>query len=214
MQYTLSFIIGYLLGSIPTAYLILKKSKNIDITKEGSKNVGALNSYEVSNSKLLGLLVLIIDFAKGFAAVFLVQQLFGNDFIYSVLAIGAAVLSHCYSPWIKFKGGRGLATALGGSVLFAYSVPVIWAVFWIVAFLFRRHIHFSNITATILTGAIAISNSDILNKYTKERADENWIFGISVALVMAIIMSRHIEPFKEWFFSQKRKSVKDSYETD
>ncbi len=144
----------------------------------------------------------------------MVQQIFGNDFLYSVLALGAAVLAHCYSPWIKFRGGRGLATALGGSILFAYSVPVIWIVFWIVAYLFRRHIHFSNIAATILTGAIAISNSDILNKYTKESADENWIFGISVAIIMAVIMSRHIEPFKEWFFNQKRKSSRDSYETD
>lgn len=214
MQYILSLIIGYLLGSIPTAYLLLQKLKGIDITKTGSRNVGAFNSYEVSDSRLLGLIVFIIDFLKGFAAVFLVQQLFGNDFLYSVLATLATVLAHCYSPWLNFKGGRGLATTLGASVLFAYSIPVIWAVFWIVAFIFRRHIHFANITATILTGAIAISNSDILNKYTKERADENWIFGIAVALIMAIIMSRHIEPFKEWFFNQKRKSTKDSYETD
>lgn len=214
MAYLLSFIIGYCLGSIPTAYLIISKSRGIDITNEGSKNVGALNSYEVTDSKLLGVSVFIIDFLKGFVSVYAVQQIYGNDFLYSVLALGAAVLAHCYSPWIKFKGGRGLSTALGGSVLFAYSVPIIWIVFWIVAFLFRRHLHFANITATILTGAIAVSNSDILNKYTKESADENWIFGISVALIMAVIMSRHIEPFKEWFFNQKRKSSKDSYETD
>jgi len=209
MTYIFSFIIGYLLGSIPTAYLLLQKSQDIDITKAGSKNVGALNSYEVSGSKLIGLIVLIIDFLKGFISVFLVQHFFGNEFLYSAFAIGAAILAHCYSPWIRFKGGRGLATLLGGTVLFAYSVPVLWAVFWIVAYIFRRHIHFSNITATILTGAIAISNSDILNKYTKVRADDNWIFGVTVALLMAIIMSRHIEPFKEWFFSQKRKSTED-----
>ncbi len=214
MAYLLSFIIGYILGSVPSAYLILRKFRGIDITNEGSKNVGALNSYEVTKSKLLGIAVLIIDFLKGLVSVYVVQQIFGNDFLYSVLALGAAVLAHCYSPWIKFRGGRGLATALGGSILFAYSVPVIWIVFWIVAYLFRRHIHFSNIAATILTGAIAISNSDILNKYTKESADENWIFGISVAIIMAVIMSRHIEPFKEWFFNQKRKSSRDSYETD
>lgn len=214
MTHILSIIIGYLLGSIPTAYLLMRKFNGINITTEGSKNVGALNSYELSRSKLLGLSIFVIDFLKGFAAVFIVQQFLGNDFLYSVLALGAAILSHCYNPWIKFKGGRGLATALGGTILFAYSVPVIWIVFWLVAFLFRRHIHFSNIAATILTGAIAISNSDILNKYTKERADENWIFGVSVALIMAIIMSRHSEPFKEWFFHQKRKSSKDFYETD
>lgn len=214
MNYILSFIIGYILGSIPTAFILLKKVKGIDITNEGSKNVGALNSYEVSNSRLIGMVVLVIDFLKGFLPVYIVQLLFGNDFLFSVTAIAAAVFAHCYSPWIKFKGGRGLATALGGSVLFAYSIPVIWIFFWIVSYLFRRHIHFSNMSSTILTGAIAIANSDILNKYTKESVDENWIFGISVALVMAIIMSKHIEPFKEWFHIQKRKTSRNNYETD
>lgn len=214
MYYIISLIIGYSIGSIPTAYILLKKVKGIDITNEGSKNVGALNSYEVSNSRLIGAVVLVIDFLKGFLPVYIVQVIFGNDFLYSVIAIAAAVFAHCYSPWIKFKGGKGLATALGGSVLFAYSIPVIWIFFWIVSYLFRRHIHFSNMSSTILTGAIAIANSDILNKYTKESADENWIFGISVALVMAIIMSKHIEPFKEWFLSQKRKTRRNNYETD
>lgn len=214
MAYIISFLVGYIFGSLPTAYLLLKKVKGIDITAEGSKSVGAYNSLEVTNSRLIGVIVFAIDFLKGFLPVYLVQLLLGSDFLYSVLATGAAVLAHCYSPWIKFKGGRGLATAFGGSVLFAYSIPVIWICFWIVSYLFRRHIHFSNMASTILTGAIAIANSDILNKYTKERADENWIFGISVAFVMAIIMSRHIESFKEWFFNQKRKSTRDSHETN
>ncbi len=214
MNYFYSFIIGCVLGSFPTAYLLLKKFKGIDITTEGSKNVGALNSYEVTNSKLIGIVVFLIDFAKGFLAVYSVQFLFGEEFLVSSIAITGAVMAHCYSPWLNFKGGRGLATALGGSVLFVYSVPVIWIMFWIVAYLFRRHIHFANIAATILTGAIALSNSDILNKYTKEPAAENWVFGISVAFVMAIIMSKHIEPFKEWFLNQTKKSIKEEDETN
>lgn len=214
MNYMVSILIGYLLGSIPTAYLILKKIKGIDITKEGSGNVGARNSYDITKSKILGAVVLFIDMLKGFVSVLLVQQLIGVEYLYSILAVIGAVLAHCYSPWLKFKGGRGLATAFGGSVLFVYSIPIIWALFWIVAYLFRKHIHFSNIAATILTGAIAISSSDILNKYTKQKADEDWVFGITIAIVMGIIMSRHIEPFKEWFFSQKRKSIRDENETD
>mgnify|MGYP005839060565 CR=1 FL=1 len=214
MNYIVSILIGYLLGSIPTAYLILKKIKGIDITKEGSGNVGARNSYDITKSKILGAIVLLIDMLKGFVSVLLVQQLIGIEYLYSILAVIGAVLAHCYSPWLKFKGGRGLATAFGGSVLFVYSIPVIWALFWIVSYLFRKHIHFSNIAATILTGAIAISSSDILNKYTKQSADESWIFGVTIGIVMAIIMSRHIEPFKEWFFNQKRKSIRDENETD
>lgn len=212
MNFITSFIIGYLLGSFPTAFLLLKRFKGVDITKEGSKNVGARNAYDVTDSKLIGLVVFLVDALKGFASVYSAQLFFGDAFIFSSLALTGAVLAHCYSPWLKFRGGRGLATAFGGSLLFVYAVPVLWALFWIVAYLFRKHIHFANIAATILTGAIAISNSDILNKYTKERATEDWIFGISVAVVMGIIMSRHIEPFKEWFFSQKRNIEKDKNE--
>jgi len=65
MNYVYSAILGYLLGSIPTAFILLKKSKSLDIRKKGSGNVGALNAYEVSNSKSIGILVLIIDFSKG-----------------------------------------------------------------------------------------------------------------------------------------------------
>lgn len=213
MYYLLSIIIGYLLGSIPTAYILLKRLKGIDITKEGSGNVGARNSYDITKSKLFGASVLFIDMLKGFVSVLIVQQFIGIEYLYSALAVIGAVVAHCYSPWIKFKGGRGLATAFGGLVLFAYSIPVIWSLFWIVSYLFRKHLHFSNIAATILTGAIAISSSDILNKYTKQNADESWIFGVTIAVVMGIIMSRHIEPFKEWFFNQKRKSIRDENET-
>jgi glycerol-3-phosphate acyltransferase PlsY len=59
-----SAISGYMIGSIPTAYIFLKKAKSLDIRKNGSGNVGALNAYEVSNSKLIGVLVLIIDLLK------------------------------------------------------------------------------------------------------------------------------------------------------
>jgi len=60
MEYLLSSVIGYLLGSIPTAYIFLQKVKGLDITKEGSGNVGAMNSFEVSNSKFVGISVLFI----------------------------------------------------------------------------------------------------------------------------------------------------------
>ena len=65
MEYLLSSIIGYLFGSIPTAYLLLKRTRGIDITNAGTGNVGAMNSYEVTNSKSIGIIVLLIDFLKG-----------------------------------------------------------------------------------------------------------------------------------------------------
>jgi len=77
MEYFLSLLTGLLLGSIPTAYIILKKYRNIDITSGGSGNVGAMNSLRVSKSKFLGATVFIIDFLKGFLTVLIIEELFG-----------------------------------------------------------------------------------------------------------------------------------------
>ena len=212
MEYLVSAIIGYMLGSIPTAYLLLKKVKGIDITKEGSQNVGAMNSYEVTDSKLLGLVVFIIDAAKGALSVWVANLLFGDAFLICITALFFAVLGHCFSVWLKFKGGRGLATAFGGSLLFTYSVPVLWIVFWIAAYVFRKNVHFGNVAATILTGVIALVNSDTLNKYkyNKVPATEDGVFGISVAAVMFLIVLKHLDFMKMWFFSQKRNARGDN----
>ena len=80
MQYLVSCLIGYLFGSIPTAFIILKKAKGIDITISGTGNVGAMNSYEVSNSKFLGILVFIVDFIKGSLSVIVVLYFVENSF--------------------------------------------------------------------------------------------------------------------------------------
>ncbi|MBI3194786.1 MAG: glycerol-3-phosphate acyltransferase, partial [Ignavibacteriae bacterium] len=71
MPYIISVLLGYLLGSFPTAYLFVKQATRLDIRESGSKNVGAMNAFEVSNSKLTGTLVLLVDIVKGTLAVIL-----------------------------------------------------------------------------------------------------------------------------------------------
>ena len=115
MEYLISSLIGYLFGSFPSAYIFLKKAKGMDITKEGSGNVGAMNSFEVSNSKVIGYSVFLVDFLKGAASVLIPAFLFPDHFIYPAISLLFAVFSHCYNPWINFKGGRGLSTAAGGA---------------------------------------------------------------------------------------------------
>ena len=115
------------------------------------------------------------------------------------------VTGHCFSPWIKFKGGRGLATAAGGSLILAPAILILWLLFWLIAYLFRKNIHFGNITATILTGLLSLSSSDVLNKYSIPPADENFLFGVSVMLLMIVIFIKHIKPLKEYIDQQKNK---------
>lgn len=209
MEYLLSFVLGIVLGSFPTAYIFLKKFKQIDITESGSGNVGAMNSFRLSKSKSLGLLVFLIDFLKGLATVFLIGIIFGDIFLLKIIGLIGAVLSHCYSFWIKFKGGRGLATAAGGALLISYPALIVWAVMWLIAFAFRRNIHFSNFTATLLTTVLAYTSADVLNRLSNTPAEISIEFSIPVSIVLIIILTRHIEPIKNYIKQQAEKSRKD-----
>jgi len=204
MNYFFAIITGLLLGSIPSAYLMVKYFSNKDITKEGSGNVGTLNSYEVTNSKLIGAIVFVIDFGKGLASVLFVKIFLANDFNLIVTALIFAVASHCFNPWLNFKGGRGLATAAGGTFLFSPIILISWVILWSVAYLIKKHIHFANITATILTIALTIDSAKIINRFTFPSSDSLTLFRITVTIVLTIILIKHWEPLKNIFI----KSIK------
>lgn len=203
----LIFCISYLVGSFPTAYIFLKKFKNIDITQAGSGNVGALNSYQVSSSKIIGLLVLLIDLIKGIAVGMISKYFFPEIFWLNATSIGLAVLGHCYSPWLKFKGGKGLATAAGGSFTIAPIIFVIWVLFWLTSFIYKRKLQFSNISATLLTLLITVTSADIISKeswFTSPGVDHGYEFIIPISALLLIIISKHLDALKEIFFSKSK----------
>ena len=114
----LNVILAFLIGSIPTGYLLNKYYGHGDIRKVGSGNIGATNVLRHSG-KLLGLLTLLIDIGKGFLAL---ELLYGSGGRWTISILGASVvLGHIFSPWLKFKGGKGVATMLG-VILFISSV--------------------------------------------------------------------------------------------
>ncbi|MFC2135559.1 glycerol-3-phosphate acyltransferase [Bacteroidota bacterium] len=205
MEYFISGVIGYLLGSIPTAYLVLKKFKNIDITEGGSGNVGTMNSYRTTSSKLIGGMVLVIDLLKGLLSVLITKLIFGEVFIYPAVALIFAVFGHCYSPWIKFKGGRGLATAAGGAILLSIPVLILWLLFFAIGFLFRKNVHFANASSTFLTGAVCVSTGNILSRWSSPPAESAEEFGILIAIMLTIIFIRHIKPLKKYYQNQKNQ---------
>ena len=205
MNYLACSLIGYLLGSLPTAYIILRKTHKVDITETGSGNVGAMNSFEVSRSILIGALVFLIDALKGLLSVYLSLLFFNGDFIYPALALFFAVFSHCFNPWLKFKGGRGLATAVGGAILLSPIIPAAWCILWVLVYLFKKDILLANISAIILTIILTISSIEIIYKYSFPTPDSyGTLLMFSVAL-LTIIFIKHIEPLKE--FIDKYKST-------
>lgn len=203
MTYFISALIGYLLGSIPTAYLLLKNSHSVDITELGSKNVGAMNAYEVTNSKKNGIIVFIIDFLKGLAAYFIAKYFIDDSYSIIATAIAFSVLGHCFSVWLKFKGGRGLATAAGGLIILAPSVFVVWIVIWIFSYIYKRNIHFANFIASFFAVINSFTSTKILSKYTYPTVENHSYFYISVTVIMFLILLKHYHPLKEYFLSNK-----------
>ena len=107
----IAIFIGYLLGSIPFAYIVGRLKKGVDIRQVGGRNVGALSTFR-EIGVTAGLTVLIADVAKGLLAVFIAQWL-GLSLIWTFVAGFAAVVGHNWPIFLRFKGGKGAATTLG-----------------------------------------------------------------------------------------------------
>jgi glycerol-3-phosphate acyltransferase PlsY len=104
--------VAYLLGSIPFGLLVAKVFGRGDVRKEGSGNIGATNVSRVAGP-LAGILTLLLDGAKGAAAVLVAGRYSNDSAMWMVIAGLAALVGHCFPVWLKFKGGKGVATAAG-----------------------------------------------------------------------------------------------------
>ena len=130
--------LGYLCGSVPFGVIVSRALTGKDVRSEGSGNIGATNVARVAGKKL-GALVLLLDAAKGAGPVVLARWLFPADPLLHVAVGFAAFVGHVYPVWLRFKGGKGVATALGvlvvllpWSALVGFAVwAVIVAVFWV-----------------------------------------------------------------------------------
>jgi glycerol-3-phosphate acyltransferase PlsY len=207
MEFLLSTSIGYIFGSFPTAFLLVKMFRKIDITKDGSGNVGTLNAIRTTKSKFIGFSVLLIDALKGTLSALVLHLLFPESFIFPALAMLFAVFAHCFNPWLGFKGGRGLAVAAGGGfVIFPYIV-LSWLLLWVIFYLMKRNHHIANIAATILTLLLLFNTVDVAMKYLTIKAESSSSLIAIVAGVLMIIFIKHIEPLKELIEKQKSSRV-------
>jgi glycerol-3-phosphate acyltransferase PlsY len=152
----ISIVGGYLLGSIPTAYLLVRRTAGIDIRKTGSGNVGAFNSFDVTQSKKIGILVGVLDALKGFIVTLVAGQVLGGSFWNQSGALCGTLIGHNYPVWLRFRGGRGLAPAAGGMFAIGISYTIVWCATWFIAFKSVKDILKANIVAIILTPIILL----------------------------------------------------------
>lgn len=192
-KYLVSFLLGYFLGSIPTAFILVKAFKNIDIRREGSGNVGALNAYEVTGSVLIGIAVLVTDILKGFLAVKICQTLFKNEPVALLISGLSAVFGHNFSVWINFNGGRGLATSVGVLMVVNPFIILIWCLIWLLFFAKFRNVHVGNVSATLLTPLVLILGIDFFNSFSFLGMSRN-LFFLFVLLLSLLIFVKHIRP--------------------
>ena len=194
-MYEIFFIFGaYLIGSFPTSAIIAKLNGVPDLTKEGSGNLGATNVSRVIGKKF-GLITLLIDAGKGFLPVFLVLESFkrngsalqfmsAKDLIFLSLIIIAPVAGHCFSVFIKFKGGKGVATGLG--VFLAVSPEAV-----LIAFLIFLAILFSSKYVS-LASIVSAFFMPFLLFYTLKNI---YIFAASM-FIAALIIYKHYPNIK------------------
>lgn len=128
MDWLLALGLGYLLGSIPFGLLLAKAAGKGDIRQVGSGNIGATNVLR-TGSKGLAAAVLLFDLGKGFLAVWLTSRLL-NAGVVEPAALGAA-LGHCFPIWLKFKGGKGVATAAGVCFGLWWPIGLAYAAVWL-----------------------------------------------------------------------------------
>ncbi len=124
---TLSLVLSYLLGSIPFGVILTRLGGAGDLRTIGSGNIGATNVLRTGR-KGLAAATLLLDMAKGAVAVLLVTHLFPGN---ALLAAAGAFIGHCYPVWLKFKGGKGVATLMGIVVALHWPLGLVYAVVWL-----------------------------------------------------------------------------------
>lgn len=157
--YFLFILLSYLMGSVPFGYLFSKYVSKIDIREIGSGNIGTTNVLRTGN-KLTAILTLFFDALKGFIPVWMSLQFSSELFIYVAIF---TLLGHMYPIWLKFKGGKGVATFLG--LIFAISIysGFLFILSWIIITLIFKKSSVSSLSATLFSSLyIIFYNSNLL----------------------------------------------------
>ena len=137
---------GYLLGSIPFGYLIVRFTKGTDVRGAGSGNIGATNVNRVAGAGA-ALATLLLDMAKGYCAVWLAERVSGGEIGWMALSGLAAVAGHLFPVWLRFRGGKGVATAVGAFVPLCWMGVAAAALVWLVVISIWRYVSLASVVA-------------------------------------------------------------------
>lgn len=210
MLYFLTILGGYVVGSIPTAYLIVKRTIKVDIRQAGSGNVGGFNAAQVTQSKFVGILVGVLDGLKGLLVVLVTAWITPNEFWVPAIALLSAIAGHNYPIWLKFKGGRGLATAAGGMFFVGFTYTIVWCSIWTIGKLAKRDILTSNLIAIFLTPVVlSIIPWSVVSKAIVVKVEPEPFLLFSCLLTILLTLS-HIDAIKQrWKTPAREKNLRE-----
>ena len=195
------YLAAYLIASIPFGVIIVKSLYSVDITKEGSKSIGATNVYRVlknidlKNAKKIAIITIICDVLKGFLPIIIAKFAGIDENVLWMMAV-MAVLGHCFSAFLKFEGGKGVATSYG---VFAAFLPIEVALSLIVWFLVGKFIKVSSVASLsgIFTFLILslIIHPQILPINTHA----------PIIIIVFIVLYKHIPNIKRLIFKEEKQ---------
>ena len=161
MEIFLVTIFSYFCGSIPFGLILTKFFSGKDIRSIGSKNIGATNVLRTGN-KYLAFTTLILDILKGYFAVIITQQYFPELIQLSALLV---FLGHLFPIWLKFKGGKGVATFIGILFALSYSLTLLFILTWITVALIFKYSSLSSIFASITVFVISFIKENVIKVF-------------------------------------------------
>ena len=179
----LFIIVFYLIGSIPFALILTKLLGHGDIRDIGSGNVGATNVLRTGN-KYLAFAVLCLDIAKGLLPFLILKLFYDTNTLHSIFLCHFAILGHIFPVWLKFKGGKGVATYIGFLIGFNILLGLYFLVTWIIIALISRYSSLSSLAASLVAPLYFFF------------INPNIIVGIFLLYIFLIISIKHRENIK------------------
>lgn len=190
-ELALTFV-AYLLGSIPTAYLLVRLLLGDDIRRRGSGNVGGTNALRTAGWRI-GVSVTLIDVFKGVAAVVL-MRMYNPESRWIAAAVLASVLGHCFPVWLGFRGGKGVATGFGAFLIIAPVSALAALALWFVVLLVSRWV--------ALASMVASAAFPLLLKLI-DRPDLPTLSVVSAAAI--VIVLRHVSNVRRMLSGEEAK---------
>lgn len=179
---------AFLAGSIPFGLVLVKLAGKGDVRAQGSGNIGATNVMR-AGGKALGIATLLLDAAKGFLPVFIAKKFgFAPEFLAFVAL--AAVLGHVFTPWLKFQGGKGVATALG--CVLGYHAPMAAPAFgaFVLCLLVFRYVSLGSVVAAVVLLLTAMGFLGAWARLPVQEGMAQWPI-LAWALLVGLVIRKH-----------------------